>query len=608
MKSQKVLIGLIAILVVIGFISCDLLSAVIDEDKGALILNINSDDIATKTLVPDVTMSIVTYDISGSGPDGATFSDTGIADPTYIQNDLLIGAWTVTVDGRNGDGTKIASATEAFSITGEQTTTVPITIIPLTGTGILTINMSWPADEITAPDIVATLAPNGGSSSPIEIIVSGDTASFSDATLAAGYYTLTIQLKDGSTVVWGLAEAVRILAGETTIATLDLTLDDINPLLVGDLQLNITEDLQNPIGITLTGGQTTLFVGADMTVTANPTIAPDSYQWYLNGALLSGEEAAPITIGSGLAEGNYRLDVVVQNGSISSSVDLRFSVSEASSLVQMLSVPGGMFQRDATASNTTTVSTFSMSKYEITQAQYQQIIGMNPSAFASETDAPNRPVEQVSWYDALVFCNMLSMAEGRTPAYTISSSTDPAAWGSVPTSDNATWNAAIMNMSTDGYRLPTEAEWMWAAMGATSGAGYAGSGTYTTGYQKEFAGDPNPTIGGDVIDDYAWYRLNAFDVGLADPDYGTHAVGTKLANELGLYDMSGNVLELTWDRLADYSNGPLVDPQGPATGTNRVLRGGSWYDTYASGCTVVYRVYFIPDRNYGHVGFRVMSR
>ena len=151
-------------------------------------------------------------------------------------------------------------------------------------------------------------------------------------------------------------------------------------------------------------------------------------------------------------------------------------------------VPAGEFQYDSTAADVCTISAaFHMSKYDITGTEFQNVTGItDPSTF---TEA-GHPVETVSWYQALVFCNDLSIKEGLTPVYTISGSTSPSVWGAIPTSENATWDAATANWSATGYRLPTEMEYMWAAMGATSDAqsGDMVGGINTGGYTKGYAG------------------------------------------------------------------------------------------------------------------------
>ncbi|KQC08692.1 MAG: hypothetical protein APR62_04220, partial [Smithella sp. SDB] len=263
----------------------------------------------------------------------------------------------------------------------------------------------------------------------------------------------------------------------------------------------------------------------------------------------------------------------------------------------MIPVPAGTFNRDGVSGNDSTVSAFQISEKEITVEQFTTVTELaNPSS--SFTSVVDGPVQYVNWYHALVFCNKLSMREGLTPVYTIDGSTNPADWGTVPTAGNATWDAVTANWSADGYRLPTEMEWMWAAMGATSGSGYTG-GTYTTGYQKEFSGDPNPTTGSDPIDNYAWTSGNSANT--------THSVGTKLPNELLLYDMSGNVFEWCWDWCDTYPTGALSDYKGAASGTDRVGRGGAWI-LGAEVATVAYRAeaHVIPSSQYDFVGFRVV--
>ena len=227
----------------------------------------------------------------------------------------------------------------------------------------------------------------------------------------------------------------------------------------------------------------------------------------------------------------------------------------------MVRINGGTFQMgsnngdsDEKPVHTVTVSSFYMGKYEVTQKEWTAVMGSNPSSFTGD----NLPVENVSWYSAVEYCNKRSQREGLTPAYTVSGT-------------NVTWNK-----NANGYRLPTEAEWEYAAKG-----GNGSPGNYT------YAGSNN-------ADEVAWYSGSK-----------TQNVGTKKPNGLGLYDMSGNVWEWCWDWYGSYSSAAQTDPAGASSGSTRVLRGGSWGRT-AEYVRSASRGDYYPSDWILNIGFRVV--
>lgn len=252
---------------------------------------------------------------------------------------------------------------------------------------------------------------------------------------------------------------------------------------------------------------------------------------------------------------------------------------------EMVLVPGGTFTMGDTRgegdsnelpTHSVTLNSFYIGKYEVTQAEYAQYMQPSSNWTSNYGIGDNYPAYCVSWYAIIKYCNLRSLAEGLTPCYTISGSTDPANWGAVPTSNNSTWNAALCNWSANGYRLPTEAEWEYAARGATKTPDYLYSGS-------------------DDINAVAWYSGNS--------GYTSHPVGTKAPNGLGLYDMSGNLYEWCWDWYSSYSSSSQNNPTGPASGSYRVVRGGYWYDS-AYYCRVAIR--YSNGPNYGSInGFRL---
>jgi formylglycine-generating enzyme required for sulfatase activity len=208
----------------------------------------------------------------------------------------------------------------------------------------------------------------------------------------------------------------------------------------------------------------------------------------------------------------------------------------------MVAIPPGrvtLSDRRTQRSWSAEVAPFEMAAFPVTQWQYDQIIGERPSAARGD----RLPVEGVSWWDAIRFCNALSRREGLTPTYRLDR-------------ESVEWHP-----TANGYRLPTEAEWEYACRAGTTGPRYG------------------------RLDEIAWYRDNS--------DERMHDVGGKRPNPWGLYDMLGNVWDWCWD---------VYDPE--VYGSYRVLRGGGWFDEQWS-CRASVRRRSHPNFHTDDVGFRV---
>ncbi|MDR0512099.1 MAG: formylglycine-generating enzyme family protein [Treponema sp.] len=210
-------------------------------------------------------------------------------------------------------------------------------------------------------------------------------------------------------------------------------------------------------------------------------------------------------------------------------------VSDEPVVNSMVRITGGTFMMGSPANEPgrlnnegpqrqVTVSSFYIGRFPVTQREFEEVMGVNPSTFRGA----NLPVERVSWFDAVEFANRMSIRAGLTPAYTIRG-------------NSVTWNR-----EANGYRLPTEAEWEFACR----------------------AGTQTPFNAGNSASDVGWHVGNSGG--------RTHPVGQKLPNNWGLYDMHGNVLEWCWDWYGAFTTEPQVNPQGPSWGVGRVYRGGSW--------------------------------
>ena len=234
----------------------------------------------------------------------------------------------------------------------------------------------------------------------------------------------------------------------------------------------------------------------------------------------------------------------VASGSNAISIPVKDGIS-----IEMVKVEAGTFMMGATSEmkdpydeekpvhQVTLTNDYYMGKYEVPQALWEAVMGSNPSKYKGD----NLPVEKVSWNDCQEFISKLNSLTGRK------------------------------------FRLPTEAEWEYAARGGKKSRGYQYSGSNS-------------------ISDVAWYDGNSGSK--------PHPVGTKQANELGIYDMSGNVYEWCSDWYGSYSSSSQTNPTGADSGSSRVYRGGSW-GFNARGCRLSYRFYNLPDLRYYILGLRL---
>lgn len=499
------------------------------------------------------------------------------------------GPYKNTLGGRGVGTVSYTSGTPATATVNASTGEVTL-IAP--GTTVITASKAATA-EYTAVSASYTLT----------VIAAPSTISFADGTtvtkmLGIGTYTNTVSGEGSASLTY--------TSGTPATATVNASTGEVTLRALGTTVITASKDA--------TATHTAVSASYTLTVTPSIVFADGATVTKMLGTgtytnTVSGEGSDSLTYTSGTpatATVNASTGVVslVASGTTvitASKAAAEGHPAESASYTlkvisgpSMVSVPAGTFQRDVSPTNISEVSAFGMSSTEITRSQFVVMLNTDPSNTNKSTGLTD-PVQCTSWYHAIAFCNKLSLAEGLSPVYTVPGvDFTTLTYADIPGSNNTNWNAVTATWTNTGYRLPTEMEWMWAAMGAPADGQ---TGTNTTGYRKLYAGggitDVSPIVG------FVWFSNNSLST--------THPTGSKTANEQGLFDMSGNVREWCWDWSFSYPSGNLTNYKGASSGEYRIYRGGSWEDN-SPKCAVAYREGEEPNYMLDTVGFRVVRR
>ena len=328
-KSKYVIFAISVVTVLMSglvFSGCNLTDSGVNvSDKGSLRVMINTGDVLSRSLLPDADMEPASFRIRGTGPFGEEFENLTTGGSSE-SNGLVAGDWVISVTAINADGIEIGYGENAVTIVAGILSSVTIEIRPFIGTGSLSLSVNWPPAEVGEAGLNAFLTSPSGETRTLLFTMGTGTASYTDSSAEAGYYTLTLQLMDGGEVLAGIVDAVRIVQDGSTTGSYSFT--DLNHP-TGSASITVGVNLDEPLEVVISGGVPILAYGDSVTVNASVTNASGEelvYSWYLNGSYIGAGETA--AVGADLGRGTYRLDAVVftADGSRSGSASYAIAI------------------------------------------------------------------------------------------------------------------------------------------------------------------------------------------------------------------------------------------------------------------------------------------
>ena len=301
---KRLIQGMVWLVALVALVACQ---APVGGPSGGGSLTVSLTDGVSRNLTPTLNMAPASYNLNGSGPGGATFSQD-VAGASATLTSLAFGSWSVVVTAKNATGTAIGTGSGTVVVHSNTSASLSVTVTPYAGTGTLSLTTNWTAADVDVAQVEANLLPATGMARTLGFTVDGatGTASFSATDVTTGYHTLTLKLLDNGALVMGAVEVARILKDQTTTGVYQFT--NVNKA-TGSLTVNVTAAMGDPLTVSLAGASATLSQGSTQNLTASVAEAGVNavYVWYVNGVAVG--TGATYVFGANQPLGTYRIDV-----------------------------------------------------------------------------------------------------------------------------------------------------------------------------------------------------------------------------------------------------------------------------------------------------------